>query len=284
MNALNPTYKFKALAKMGYLARGAVYIVIGGLAVLAAIGAGGETTDSKGAIQEILEQPFGTTLIILLVIGLFGFMLWRLIQALVDTDEHGTSVKGLVIRGGLLVSAATHALLGLWAIKLMLGDEQGSENKQQFLSTDGGQLVLGVVGLAFAGAGLATIYKGAKASFERYMKIPAEHRTWARPLCRFGLISRGIVWCILAWFCIDSALTAKSGEIKGIADALNALHQGPHGTWLFAVVAAGVFAFGVYSVLEAFYRRIEVDKGIHQLKGKIGSAVASTPLRSTTFR
>jgi len=273
MNALSTTYKFKALAKLGYIARGAVYLVIGGLAIMAALGAGGETTDSKGAIEEILEKPFGTFLIILLVIGLFGFMIWRLIQALSDTDDHGTSAKGLAIRGGLIVSAATHALLGLWAIKLMLGDEQGSQNNQQFLSTDGGQIVLGIVGLAFAGAGLATIYKGCKASFERYMKIPGNHRNWARPLCRFGLISRGVVWCILAWFCIDSAFTAKSGEIKGIADALNALHQGPHGTWLFAIVAAGLFAFGVYSVLEAFYRRIDADEGADKLKGAVGSTI-----------
>lgn len=272
MNALNPTYKFKTLAKMGYIARGAVYLVIGGLALLAAIGAGGGTTDSKGAIEEILEQRYGTFLITLLVIGLFGFMIWRLIQALSDADEHGTSAKGLVIRGGLLVSAATHALLGLWAIKLMLGEEQQSQSRE-LLASANGQIIIGIVGLAFAAAGLATIYKGWSASFERYMKIPADHKTWALPLCRFGLISRGLVWCILAWFCIDSAFNAKSGEIKGIADALNLLHQGPHGTWLFAIVAAGVFAYGIYSLLEAFYRQIEADEGASRIKNAVGHSV-----------
>src|SRR5688572_8142932 len=44
---------FKWWAKMGYSARGAIYLVIGGLAVMTAAGAGGEITDTRGAILTI---------------------------------------------------------------------------------------------------------------------------------------------------------------------------------------------------------------------------------------
>src|SRR5688500_16799395 len=118
MDSITIPAEFRWWAKMGYSARGIIYLVIGGLGVLAAIGRGGETTDSKGAILTILRQPFGYALLILLTIGLFGYASWRLIQAIRDTDSHGRSLKGLAIRLALFGSAVTHALLAVWAISL----------------------------------------------------------------------------------------------------------------------------------------------------------------------
>jgi len=264
MNPIATADRFQTLAKMGYLARGAVYLVIGGLAVMAALGKGGDTTDSKGAIVEIMHQPFGIFLLIALVVGLFGFVVWRLTQAIKDTDAHGTSAKGIAVRTGLFASAISHGLLALWTIKVLLGKENRSQGGEQFLAGEPGQIIIGVAGLIFVGTGLAHIYKGWTASFERNMRIPPDKNSWAKPLCQFGLISRGIVWCIIAWFCITAALSAKSGEIKGIADALELLRESPQGIWLFGIVAAGLFAFGVYSIFEAMYRRINVDTDAKQ--------------------
>ena len=279
MNPISNSGRFQTLAKMGYLARGVVYLVIGGLAVMAALGKGGETTDSKGAIVEIMHQPFGTFLLVVLVIGLFGFVIWRLVQAISDTDAHGTSAKGIAVRTGLFASAISHALLAVWTIMLLLGDESRSQNGEQFLTTDLGQVVIGLAGLAFVGTGLAHIYKGWTASFEHYMRIPGDKNIWARPLCQFGLISRGIVWCIVAWFCINSALSAKSGEIKGIVDALELLRESAYGTWLFGIVAAGLFAFGVYGILQAMYRRINADTGIKQLSENLRASIANIQVK-----
>jgi hypothetical protein len=51
------TYEW--LARSGYAAHGCVYVIMGGLAVLAALGAGGQTTGAKGALAALLSQPFG---------------------------------------------------------------------------------------------------------------------------------------------------------------------------------------------------------------------------------
>jgi hypothetical protein len=253
--------KFTKAARMGYIARGVIYLVIGGLALLAAFGQGGRTTDSKGALLTIMNQPFGSVLLGLLIIGLLGYTCWRLIQSLRDVDHHGTSAKGLAIRAGLLISAVTHALLAVWATRLLIGDGggfSGSQASQQgWINSDLGQVALGVAAIAVIVAGLAHIYKGWTAGFEKYMAIPADKNNWARPVCRFGLIARGVVWGIIGWFLIRSAMLARSGEIHGIADALSSLRDNAYGPWLLGIVAAGLFAFGVYSVLEAMYRRID---------------------------
>lgn len=252
---------FKMLARMGYLSRGAVYLVIGGLALLAAFGSGGQTTSSKGAILKITQQPFGELLLALLVIGLVGYVIWRLIQSIKDTDAHGTSAKGMAIRIGLFISAVTHAALALWALKLLLMSDGGSSGGgSQFLSSTSGKWLFTIVGAAMIGAGIAHIYKGWAAKFQKYMDIPPQQCQWAKPVCQVGLIARGVVWCIIGWFFIYSAMIAGgTTEVKGIADALQFLRQQDYGSWLFALTAAGLFCFGVYSVLEAFYRRINLD-------------------------
>ena len=52
MNTIDLNQKFKTWAQLGYRVRGVIYLVIGGLALLASLGeSDGQTTNSKGAIQ-----------------------------------------------------------------------------------------------------------------------------------------------------------------------------------------------------------------------------------------
>ena len=253
---------FHTFAKLGYVARGVVYFVIGGLAVLVALGEGGETTNSKGAIEQIMAQPFGNLLLILLVIGLLGYVAWRFTQSIKDTDDHGTSAKGLAVRAGLFISGVTHLLLALWTIKLLIGMGSGGSSgnmSEQWLSADVRQILVGLAGAIFIGVGCAHLFKGWTARFERYMDIPADKNQWAQPICRFGLIARGVVWLIVGGILIRSSLMFGSDDVKGMADALDWLHEGAYGNWLLGSVAVGLVAFGVYSILEAIYRRIETD-------------------------
>lgn len=252
---------FRRWARLGYGARGVVYLVIGGLALLTAFGQGGGTVDSRGAILEILKQPFGQVLLGAMVVGLFGYVAWRLLQAVKDTDNHGRSLKGMAVRTGLLASSVSHLALAVWALGLLIADDGPSSRGQAsaFLASGYGQIALGLAGIGVFVAGFAQVYKGWAASFERYMSIPPGQQAWAHPLCRFGLIARGLVWFIIGWFLINSAMTARQGDVKGIAEALAAVRDSGYGLWLLALVAAGLFSFGIYSVLEALYRRIDTQ-------------------------
>ncbi|WP_026098943.1 DUF1206 domain-containing protein [Kamptonema formosum] len=74
------------LARFGYAAKGAVYAIVGLLAAQAAFGAGGRTTDARGALETIVTQPFGKFLLSLVAIGLIGFALWRFVQAFMGSS------------------------------------------------------------------------------------------------------------------------------------------------------------------------------------------------------
>ena len=260
MNDIAVKENFKWFAKTGYAARGVIYLIVGGLAVLAAFGQGGETTDSKGAFMTVMNQPFGNVLVFILVVGLLGYSSWRFVQAIKDTDNHGTGAKGIAVRGGLFVSSVTHLFLAGWGINLLMGDSGGSsQGAGGFLSSELGQWTLAIAGVAVIGAGVAHLYKGWTAHFEPYMNIPSDKDYLARPICRFGLIARGVVWCIVGGLFINAALVARDGDVKGISDALHYIQNSAYGPWLLAVVAAGLFAFGVYSVLESAYRKIDTS-------------------------
>src|SRR5579872_6817926 len=92
-----------ALARCGYAAKGVVYLIIGWLTLLAAAGAGGRVTDTKGAILTIYDQPLGKALLAIVVIGLFGFALWSFVQAWRDTEGKGDKAGGIVARLGYAV-------------------------------------------------------------------------------------------------------------------------------------------------------------------------------------
>lgn len=253
-------HKLKWFARLGYGARGLIYIVVGGMAIMSAIGVGGSTVDSQGAIQQLMKQPLGQTMLVILFIGLLGYVGWRLLQSVKDTDQHGTSMKGCAIRCGLFVSAITHAALALYTATLLMpsggSSGGGSSSAQGFIASAPGQIILPLIGLAVIGTGLAHIVKGFKAGFVKYMDIPSGQKHWVYPICQFGLIARGVVWLMIGWFLIRSSLEARAGNIAGMGEALNALADSPYGNWLLGIAALGLFAFGLYSFLEAAYRRI----------------------------
>ncbi len=92
------------LARLGYAVKGIVYVVIGVLAILLVTGHGGGATDQNGALRAIYNSPlgegFGRMLMIVITVGLFGFALWSLIQAVFDTERKGRTAKGIVARIG----------------------------------------------------------------------------------------------------------------------------------------------------------------------------------------
>jgi hypothetical protein len=257
----------KLLARSGYAARGIVYFIVGVLAVLAALGQGGQATDTRGALLTLLGQPFGQILLAVVTVGLIGYSLWRGAQALADVDHHGTDGKGLAIRGGLLVSAVTHILLAFFALSLIFGwgssvggaGDSGAQNWTAWLLQQPfGQWLVSLIGLAVVGAGLAHMIKGFQAKFEKYLQMEATTLKKVSPVCRFGLVARGVVFVIIGGFLIVAAAEFNSAEARGLQGALQALQQQPYGWILLGIVALGLVAFGVYSFIEARYRRIDL--------------------------
>ena len=77
------------MARCGFGAKGVVYIVVGVLATQAALGRGGSTTDSLGALHAIAERPSGASLLSVVAVGLVAYALWRFLEAWKDPEGKG---------------------------------------------------------------------------------------------------------------------------------------------------------------------------------------------------
>lgn len=257
---------FEKLARFGYAARGVVYFIIGLLAAQAAFGEGGKTTDSKGALQTIVTQPFGKILLGIVTVGLIGYALWRLVETILDPEHAHQPMKAKRVaqRIGYAVSALSYTILAVTAVKLILGSGgSGSSNATQdwtarFLSQPFGQWLVGLVGIIIIGFGIYQLYKAYKGKFRKRLQLQqmsSNERTWTMAAGKFGIAARGIVFAIIGIFLTQAAIKSDPNQAKGLGESLSVLAQQPFGPWILGIVALGLIAYSVYSVIEARYRQ-----------------------------
>ena len=263
--AANPW--MQRLARFGYAAKGVVYIVIGALATLAALGyGGGETTDTRGALQTIETQPFGKAVLFIVAVGLVGYALWRLIQAVADTEDKGSKLKGIAVRIGYACSGLAYAGLSLTAARTLIeaGEPDSSSRVQErwterLMALPYGAWLVELAGACVVGFGLYQIYKGWRAKFRKRLKLGEMGKAkdnWATWSGRFGYGARGIVFILVGAFLIQAARHYNPAETKGLDQVLSGLARQAYGPWLLGGVAAGLISYGFYMLVEARYRRI----------------------------
>lgn len=250
------------LARLGYAARGIVYALVGILAVQAAFGGRGQTTDSRGAIQKIAQES--TALLWLVALGLFGYALWKVIQGVLDPEGKGSDAKGWIQRGAMVVSGLLYGGLAWAAVKMATGNGgSGGGGSQGFtaemMAKPFGRWLVALAGLAVIVYAVYEMYKGWTEKFKRKLKMgemePEEQKiaTWTG---KAGLLARGIVFILSGWFLVQAALRFDPSQARGLSGALDTLASQPFGPWLLGLVALGLVAFGAYSILQARYRRI----------------------------
>jgi len=247
----------------GRAARGVVYAFVGILAVQAAFGGGGATTDSQGALGKIAEQS--TLLLWLVALGLFGYALWRIVQGVLDPENKGRDTEGLLKRGAMVVSGLLYGSLALAAVRLAgggSGDGGGDGTRgwtAELMAKPFGRWLVALAGIAVIVSGLYQISRGWTEKFTKELKLnemDAGEKRLALRTGKLGLIARGIVFILSGWFLLQAALRFDSGQARGVGGALETLAAQEHGPWLLGAVALGLVAFGAYSFLLARYRRI----------------------------
>jgi len=259
------------LARLGYAAKGVVYLIIGWLAVQVAIGAGGKTTDQQGALQVIAQQQFGKFLLALVIIGLVGFAIWCFLQAWFDTEGKGNNIKGIIGRLGYAITGISYAILAFGAFQLVTRTGSGSATKStttstqdvtaQLLNHSWGVVAVVILGLIVIGVALYVFAKAYTAKFQRRLQLTglsAQLRRGVIFLGRFGYAALGVVFSIIGIFLIVAAVQHNPHEAKGLDTALRTLAQQPFGPLLLGIVALGLIAYGVYSFVEARYRMVGV--------------------------
>jgi len=252
----------RALARAGLAARGVLYILIGWVAILVALGQTSHQADQQGALQLLAGQPYGLVSLWLLGIGFTGYALWRLSEAAFGVTGEG---NGAGPRLKSLVRAVIYAFFAYLTFKIIAGTGTGSQTKkQQDLSATvmhhpGGQWLVGIAGLVIVIVCLVLVSEGIRRKFMKYLQLSQLSPRMRRLVERLGMIgtaARGAVFALAGVLVIEAAVSYQPAKAGGIDKALLTLRNQPFGEFLLIIAALGLIIFGVYGLCEARWRRV----------------------------
>ena len=251
--------KTKTLAKVGYAAKGIVYIITGGLAVMAAFGTGGQKAGKLQVLDFLEKQAFGKVILGLLGLGLICYALWRFIQSIKDPEDIGDDAKGIVKRISFFISGMIYLAFGSYAI-IEIFNQNSSTNNGSFLSGDIKKYTFLIIGIALGIKGIYQFIKAIRGKFLQKFNIKSMTSKTRRKIIKIfaysGLIARGIVVSIISYFFIKSAIQTTNANAKGTSEALSFIqYNTPY--WVFGLIAAGLTAYGLYMFTLAAYRSFE---------------------------
>ena len=252
---------FEWLSRAGFAARGIVYLIIGILAIELALGDNSADANQQGALRAIAAQPFGEVLLILVAVGLGGYASWRLARAVVGHGPEGAD-SGLD-RVAAFASGVVYAGLCAIAVEILFGSDAGSGGAQKttagVFGWPAGAWLVAVAGVVLIGVGLFMGYRGLSKDFledSKTEQMSPRTRRWIEWIGAVGHLARMVVFCLVGAFLINAAVDYDPHQAVGLDGALAKIHDASFGPFLLGVVAAGLIAFGVYSLSDARYRRI----------------------------
>lgn len=250
--------KFITLVRLGYAARGVVYVLLG-LIALGTVGGRGDTPEAgaTSAFEWLQDMPLGGALLYVVALGLLAYGLFKFLSALTDVQHRGNEPMGIAKRVGDFASGVAHTFLAWGAYQFGTGARQvaaGGQSQEMagsLLTWEVGAIVLGLVGLGFfAGA----VMQGKQAVTGDFMKhISSRAPTAIEAIGRAGSAARAVVFALIGWSLVKSAWFSSAQDVKGLGEAIVALRQN---TTLYTLIAAGLLLFGVFSLVMARYRII----------------------------
>jgi hypothetical protein len=266
--AANPLVEL--LERLGYAVRGALYAVMGFLAlgIVLRIG-GGQTTDLSGSLVFLISNPFGKLVLIVIAAGLAAYSLWGFIRAIYDPLHRGSDASGYMARLGFVTSALSYAAIVIFALKILTGSGGSSGDSTQktvasILNHPGGGSVTVIIGLIAIGVGLGQFLEAYRANFARDLKrteMSERERKRTIALGRFGMFARGVVFLVIGWFIVQAGVHHDAGQVQGFGGAFLFLLNQPFGRVVMGIVALGFVALGLHSFACARWIRLMGHSG-----------------------
>lgn len=254
----------RRLVRLGYAAKGVIFLLVGALALQLALGDGGRLTDQQGVLAYVLQLPFGTPLLAMIAVGLLAYAFWEITGAFVE-PVRGDGATAWASRALRVGKGAIYGGVGWQAMRIVLGAGQRRSRGPEGYARDAMQWPLGdwalvLAGLGLAGYGVHQVWMAWQARFDDDMdrqQLRREGLGWVLEVGRAGIGARGVVFAVMGLLLARAGMNRRPSQAGGMADALATLLSQPFGGWLLAAIAAGLVCYGVWQLLHARYARLQ---------------------------
>ncbi|WP_433477748.1 DUF1206 domain-containing protein [Spirillospora sp. CA-142024] len=258
---------FHHLSRVGLVARGLLYLLIGWLALQVAFGAGGREADRKGALQAVADKPGGPVVLGLMAVGFAALALWQYAEALYgrpvrDGDKPAKRLASAA-RGAVYTAAFAATLAFLLGHHGTSSDRQSKTITARLMGEPGGRWLVLAVAAGVVAWGVAVFVNAVRRSFLEELKtweMGDTARRVVQPLAIVGNTARGLVGAAAGAFLAYAAITFQPQKAQGLDGTLREFATAPAGAWGLAAVALGVLTFGLYSLAESRYRKVDATR------------------------
>lgn len=257
--------------RAGLSARGVIYCVAAALAVQIALGRGGRA-DRQGALKTVADEPLGHLLLVILAIGFAAYALWRFAKALAGAGEgkgQETGARGVMKRladvgRGLIYVGLLYTTIRLLATGAPGGgsDEEAKTWSARLMAHSGGEWLVAAAGAVAVVTGIVLVVRAFGQKFEDHLdekQMTGWQRAWFPRLGTGGYAARGVVAALIGAFVIQAAVSFDPNKAVGVDGAVKRLVGEPYGPYLLVLVALGLLAFGLFSFVEARWRKVLDD-------------------------
>ncbi|MEO7127611.1 MAG: DUF1206 domain-containing protein [Rhodoferax sp.] len=257
------------VARVGIVAEGVIYLLIGGLALAGAFDPAQRPSGSSGAMSKLAHVPLGRVMLALLALGLAAYVLWQLVLVVLDPEcsEGRWRIRRIALRIHHLWSAALHCVLVGIAGWQLLGFGHGGKDGQtqrhltaMALQLAGGRWLVGCIGVGIAAYALVQWILACRPQKDTRMDLA--HTSLRVPILAIlvlGYLARGALFGLIGAFLVYAAWRHDPNQAAGISGALQSMRHHLYGPWLLGAVAIGLIAFGLAQIAKARYRRIRID-------------------------
>jgi hypothetical protein len=249
----------EGLARFGLIAKGVVYILMGGLAFVAALRLG-ETSardaNQSAAFLQLKHQHGGSLILGILVAGLICYCAWRYIQAF---SKSSANIK-LVKRARYFFSGIAYSSLAYSAIRLLLHHQKGGDQQQQmaasFLAKPFGVIAVVSAAVIIASIGFYQVYYGMSGKYKKHVQQLNKQKKFSQLLLwsgKAGYIARAVVWLIVSYLLFKAALHSNASEAGNTGKAFQFVENGPMGSYFSAAIGLGLLTYGLFNFIRAKY-------------------------------
>jgi hypothetical protein len=248
-------------ARVGLAAYGVVHLVIAWLALQLALGERSGSASSSGAVNELAQQPFGQVLVWAVAVGMALLVVWQGLEAVAGhRDEDGAKRTGKRVLS--VGKAIIYGTIGVSAFRAATGSgASGKKSEKQtdsltaeLMSLPAGQLLVGAVGLAVVGVGVAFVVRAWTEKYAEHLSAEGKSGDTGTAyiwLGKLGYAAKGVALGVVGGMFLFAAATHDPDESGGLDQALHEVLDQPFGPVLLAVIALGIGCYGLFCLARA---------------------------------